>query len=53
MLMALSKEQVKQMNREMVAWVKETLKGPHNTYLYNILLQLKNWEADRLREITL
>lgn len=40
-MQALSKEEEKQMNKEIVNWVRKTLNGEHGTHLYNILRQLK------------
>ncbi len=46
MLQILTKEESKRLNREMLAWVKQALDGPHGTHVYNILLQLKNLLRD-------
>ena len=43
MLYTLTKSEVKQMNKEMVDWVKTILKDDlMGTYVFNILIQLQN-----------
>ena len=48
----MSKEEVKQMNNELLAWVRKQLRA--NSYIYNILYQLKQHEEqleeERIRE---
>lgn len=44
MVITLTPEEVKKLNEDMVAWVKETLEGTNSTNLYNILLELqRSW----------
>ena len=38
----LTKEEGDKMNREMIQWVREALKGKYSTYVYNILNQLRS-----------
>lgn len=38
----LNDKEIKQMNTDMVEWVKKSLSGEYGIYLYNILLQLKS-----------
>ena len=43
MIQQLSDEQIKSMNAQMVIWTRKALKGKYGIYVYNLLLQLKNW----------
>ena len=46
MLRAISEEEIKQWNKEMVAWVKKTLEGENGHLLRNLLNELKEiWEV--------
>ena len=42
MMQNLTKEDIKQMDKEMVEWVKKGLNSPYGHWLYNVLLSLKD-----------
>ena len=50
MMRVLGNNELKQMNKEILAWFEKELKGKNSTYIYNLLLMIKHLVEDLRRK---
>ena len=49
-MQVLSKDEIKEMNDDLVKWIRKELKGKYSTYIYNCLSDIRHLVEDMRRD---